>query len=415
MTAAKTLKITEMKPVPVVKDFGTFAHYIIEHNPSLVRKGHFLTKKTLYEINQLMSNPIPENTPETSGSSYPVLTLFYHAALRGSLFIKTRKLQLQHTERLTLYNQLTPTEKYFFILETFWVDTNWLELLKKPSSLMTMPKLQQIIGYLSRAPPGKVLPIKEFMIRWKTVWNVDDLLQYLSSFGLLRIVSDEGEIEKLPTYEASVTVTDLGKIFFPILYCERNITQWNIPYIRENTKKFIVFPGSRKKKRKRNVKYEPFFTPFQQFFKGELQRTLPRGEYTASTFIFKVSLSRSCWRTITVSSEHSLKDVHEAIQDAFDFDKDHLYAFFMDGIPWSWDHFYAPEDDKGPFSNQVRIGDLGLHVGQRFLYVFDFGSEWHFKVEVLEITSELGPPSPVVTEKKGKSPEQYHYPDDCEH
>ena len=26
-----------------------------------------------------------------------------------------------------------------------------------------------------------------------------------------------------------------------------------------------------------------------------------------------------------------------------------------------------------------------------------------------------GLPSPVVTEKKGKSPEQYCYPDDCEH
>jgi len=413
MTATKTLKITEMKPVPIVKDFGTFAHYIKEHNPSLVRKGHFLTKKTLYEINQLMSNPIPENVLETPGFFYPVLTLFYHVALRGSLFIKTRKLQLQHTERFALYNQLTPTEKYFFMLETFWVDTNWLELLKKRSILMTMPELQQVIGYLSRTPPGKVLPMREFIICWKNVWNINDLLQYLSPFGLLKIISDKGEIERWPTYEASVTVTDLGKIFFPILYHERNITQWNIPYIREKTGKFIVLPGLRKKKK--NVRYEPFFTPFQPFFKGELQRTLPRREYTMGTFIFKVSLSRSCWRTITVFSEHYLEDVHEAIQDAFDFDSDHLYAFFMDGIPWSGDYIYAPGDTEGPFSDQVRIGNLGLHVGQRFLYVFDFGSEWHFKVEVLDITSEPGPPFPVITEKKGKSPEQYPlYEDEIE-
>lgn len=415
MTATKTLKITETKPVPIVKDFGTFADYIKEHNPSLVRKGHFLTKKTLYEINQLMSNLIPEHALETPGFFYPALALFYHVALRGSLFIKTHKLQLQHTKRFALYNQLTPTEKYFFLLETFWIDTNWLELLKKRSVLMTMPKLQQVMGYLSRTPPGKVLPIREFIIRWKTLWNIDDILQYLSSFGLLRIISDEGETKRWPTYEASVTVTDLGKIFFPILYRERNITQWNIPYIRENTGKFIVFPGLRKKKRKRNIKYEPFFTPFQPFFKGELQRTLPRGEYTAGTFAFKVSLSRSCWRTITVSSEHSLEDVHEAIQDSFDFDKDHLYAFFMDGISWSWEHFYAPRDTEGPFSDQVRIGDLGLHAGQRFMYLFDFRDQWHFKVEVLEITSEPGPPSPVVTEKKGKSPEQYPlYEDEIE-
>ena len=126
-------------------------------------------------------------------------------------------------------------------------------------------------------------------------------------------------------------------------------------------------------------------------------------------------MSRNCWRTITVSSEHSLEDVHEAIQDSFDFDKDHLYAFFMDGISWSWEHFYAPRDTEGPFSDQVRIGDLGLHAGQRFLYLFDFRDQWHFKVEVLEITSEPGPPSPVITEKKGKSPEQYPlYEDEIE-
>lgn len=414
MTAAKTLKVTETKPVPIVKDFDTFAHYIKEHNPSLVRKGHFLTKKTLYQIDQLLSNPNPENTPEISGFFYPLLTLFYHMALRGSLFIKTRKLQLQHTEQFAAYNQLTPTEKYFFLLETFWVDADWSELLRSPSNLLMIPRVQEIIRYLARTPPGKIFPIIKLGNLLKSAWNAHYLLHHLSSFGLLRIVSDQGDIENQPTYKSSVTVTDLGKTFFPILYHERNLKEWNIPYIRERKRKFIVFPGVRKKKRKRNVKYEPFFTPFQQFFKGELQRTLPRGKYTKGTFLLKVYLSRNRWRTIAISSEHTLEEFHNAIQDAFDFDKDHLYAFFMDGIPWSNNHIYAPEDTEGPFSNQVRIGDLGLHAGQRFMYVFDFGDEWHFKAEVLEITREPGPPSPVITEKKGKSPEQYFYPDDYE-
>jgi hypothetical protein len=108
MTANKILRITETNPTTLVKDFGTFVDCIQENNPSLVRKDHFLTRKTLFQIEQLMSNPDPENTPETFKFLYPHLNLFYNLALKSSLFIKTGKLNLQKTERLTIYEQLTP-------------------------------------------------------------------------------------------------------------------------------------------------------------------------------------------------------------------------------------------------------------------------------------------------------------------
>ena len=152
------------------------------------------------------------------------------------------------------------------------------------------------------------------------------------------------------------------------------------------------------------IKERVFFEPFQKFVKGDLQ-TLPR-RYTKGTFTVKVSL-KNCWRTIVVSSEHTLEELHEAIQDAFAFDRDHLYAFFTDGKPWSNAHVYAPEVNEGPFSDQISIGDLGLYPGQLFLYIFDFGDEWQFKIEILDFNSEPGPPTPVILERKGKSPEQY--------
>ncbi|KYK33613.1 MAG: hypothetical protein AYK18_04605 [Theionarchaea archaeon DG-70] len=399
MTATK-VEITDTEPTSIVKDFSTFLKYIEEKAPSLVRKGHFLPRATLSQISKLMSAPGPEDVSGTAKFSHPYLTLFYYLAVKGNLFTKTSRLHLQSTERLTEYNQLTAPEKYFFLLETFWVDTDWSELLNYSSNVFFIPEAQSTIDYLARTPPGKLIPIERVHSLWSALWHADYLLEYLSFFGVIRITCEEPS-EK-PHGITSASVAGLGGTVFPILCSERNLLRWNIPYIREHTSRFTVLPGSRKK----NIQYEPFFKPFQKFVKRDLQKTLPRGN-KKGTYTVKVSLRKNLWRTIVLSNEHTLEDLHEAIQDAFEFDRDHLYTFFTDGIPWSNAHIYALQGDEGPFSNRVSIGDLGLQPGQFILYIFDFGHQWQFKIELLDFSSEPGPPSPVIGERKGKSPEQY--------
>lgn len=402
------VRITETEPVSIVKDFDTFVNYLKEHNPPLVRKGHLLPKKTLYEIEQLMSHPDPESTPKTAFMFYPRLKLFYYSILRGNLFIKTRELTLHETGRLTEYEGLTPTEKYFFLLETFWVDSFWGELMGERASSYLIPGSQAIIEYLAKMQPGKITFMRDMdnVLRTLSItmshFNKLFLFQYLSVFGLVQLTYEEQEPlkERRLRRVDTVTVTDLGRALLPVLASERNLEQWNIPYMREETSEFVIFPG-------KDQEYEPFFKPFQGLFKEELKRTLPRGRKHTGSFVFKVSVKRSVWRTIKTSSEHTFEDLHLAIQDAFAFDKDHLYAFFMEGIPWSWHVLYAPGTDEGPYADQVRIGDVELWSNQRFLYLFDFGDEWHFIVEVLEVSDEPGPASPEIVEKKGTSPEQY--------
>lgn len=387
--------ITETEPTSIVKDFDIFVTYIEESNPSLVRKGHFLTKKTLSEINELVNTPNPPNLLRKSIFLYPYFTLFYALAQRSNLFIKTIDLHLKGTDKLIGYNQLTPPEKYFFLLETLWVDTDWGFLLFNTHNSFLIPKIQSVVKYLAEEPPGKIIPMGQV----KTDWDLLDahyFLEYMSLFGLLHITRKE--IPEEPPLIVSAAVTALGGLVFPVLHRERQLHCWNIPYMREKTEEFVVFPGSKE--------HEPFFKPFQHIV--PLQKTVPR-KYTKGTFTLKVSLRKGLERTIVLSSEHTLQALHEAIQDAFAFDSDHLYAFFTDGIPWSCHRILAPEDDTGPFADQISIGDLGLVPGQWMLYISDFGSEWHFKIEILDITSDAGPPSPVVTAKKGKSPEQYHW------
>jgi hypothetical protein len=67
-----------------------------------------------------------------------------------------------------------------------------------------------------------------------------------------------------------------------------------------------------------------------------------------------------------------------------------------------------PEDGRS--SSSTRVGDLGLTVGKRFLYLFDFGDNNMFNVDVMDIRP-AGPADngsfPRLVESKGKAPEQY--------
>jgi hypothetical protein len=102
--------------------------------------------------------------------------------------------------------------------------------------------------------------------------------------------------------------------------------------------------------------------------------------------------------------------LHDAIQDAFDFDNDHLYAFFMDGRPWSQggETYWSPNNDEGILADAVKIGEAKLYAGKSFLYLFDFGYEWRFKVIVKAINSDEEPlKQPKIVESVGENPEQY--------
>src|SRR5258705_13617847 len=62
----------------------------------------------------------------------------------------------------------------------------------------------------------------------------------------------------------------------------------------------------------------------------------------------------------------------------------------------------------------VTIEDLKLRVNKKFMYLFDYGDEWRFQVQVISINKEA-PDSPVfprMVETFGEAPLQYPNADD---
>lgn len=244
-------------------------------------------------------------------------------------------------------------------------------------------------------------------------------LRPLTFFDFFSLTRDDQAYQRLMSKRyfpvASLTPSVLGVTLGPVLARQRPLEQWNLP-LRRALGDNVVLPGLADDAQRAEL-YVPFFVPFTKFFEpGALQRTLPRTgkTYRKGVFIFKVSLGRDRWRTIAVPSDCTLDDLHLAIQRAYHFDNDHLYAFFMDGKRWSSEAaLYSPDCEEGPYATDDRIGELDLVPNLPFLYLFDFGDEWQFEVKLLEIRREPeGLTQPTLMESHGKAPPQYRHWDE---
>lgn len=168
------------------------------------------------------------------------------------------------------------------------------------------------------------------------------------------------------------------------------------------------------KKRKKNVPQNdknPFEILKEFFPEKKVKKTvIYKDEFDRSgVYTFKVSLHSGLWRKISLSHYHYLRDLHLAIQEAFDFDNDHLYAFYVGGDQRTGKPIYCPEvEEVGKTTDEINIADLRLFKGQKIFYLFDFGDEWWFDIKLLRIDKESPQLSrPVITGRQGESPEQY--------
>ena len=76
------------------------------------------------------------------------------------------------------------------------------------------------------------------------------------------------------------------------------------------------------------------------------------------SYTFKVSLPgpQQCWRKIEMADHQTLEELHLAIQNAFEFDNDHLYSFFMSGKAWDSKTEYSLPEGEGPFGSMMWMG-----------------------------------------------------------
>lgn len=128
-------------------------------------------------------------------------------------------------------------------------------------------------------------------------------------------------------------------------------------------------------------------------------------------------------RTVAVRAGHTLVDLHGVLQTAFDWDDDHLYAFWLDGRFSSRkaiEYIHPMALESSPISAwgvsagrpprksaRARLDRLRLTNGQRIAYLFDFGDEWHVSLLLRDIVADDEGEYPRILDSVGDAPPQY--------
>lgn len=92
------------------------------------------------------------------------------------------------------------------------------------------------------------------------------------------------------------------------------------------------------------------------------------------------------WRRIQVPADYTLARLHKVIQAVMDWQDYHLHEFTVKGRAYG-----EPEQDEENRlldERTLRLRDIGLRIGDRFEYVYDFGDNWQHVLE-LEDTMPL--------------------------
>ena len=136
-----------------------------------------------------------------------------------------------------------------------------------------------------------------------------------------------------------------------------------------------------------------------------------------TTRIFRIALldEPGTYRDVEIDSGKSLVDLAQAIVRAFDFEFDHAFGFYSGldrGRPsdaWPRYELFADMGESDALSvKKTRISEGFPAVGHSLIFLFDYGDDWLFRVE-LTGTGERAPGAryPKILAKVGTSPDQY--------
>ena len=103
-----------------------------------------------------------------------------------------------------------------------------------------------------------------------------------------------------------------------------------------------------------------------------------RRELAQRTYVFHIVPERApaVSRTIELLASQTFSDLHHAIQQHFELDDDHMYAYFMSGQAWDHSGIFS---DKNP---RISLHRGGCKTGKEFLHLIDFGDELRHRIRV---------------------------------
>ena len=154
------------------------------------------------------------------------------------------------------------------------------------------------------------------------------------------------------------------------------------------------------------------FSPAARFVLGR-RRTEVTG-HTVFAFDAELLNVDGVSAKVAVAGHEHLTGLHDAIQQAFDWENDHLYSFWLDGQFWGHaaaERVIPGAPDTDSKTADVPVDELRLKTGAEIAYVFDYGDEWRVRLTLRERINGSDA-IPRVSDRRGTAPPQYPPLDD---
>ncbi|HUQ66020.1 MAG TPA: hypothetical protein VM101_07685 [Flavitalea sp.] len=123
----------------------------------------------------------------------------------------------------------------------------------------------------------------------------------------------------------------------------------------------------------------------------------------------------SIYRDVAIKHTQSFTNLHNAILKAYEFDSKHQATFYRSNDNWQKGREITLEkydrNYKVPplMMSETTIGSEIRDPNQKFVYVYDFGRNWSFMVELISVSKDESSKVeyPAVVRKEGIGPSQY--------
>lgn len=404
----------------LINDFDSFLHYLTHQSGLSLTGAGDLKSADLWAINERMNHKAPTYvTAKSRLMDYPFLGLLFQISTASRLFVvlvdKTNTL-VPNATRLDAYHNLTLEEKYVFLLETAWCYVDWGLIDGDGRSGLGADWFRTGVRRLLQNPVGAAVTLtpdwtrrdQPHTIFASSMANAYIRVGYWFGWYDIREV-DQPKRDKYSLQIDQITLTTWGDQCLTVLFVERPFLNWNK---NANYYAFSLEEDTDEPVTER-VDVNQFAKPFRALLDEPdllslypISQNPPTGE-----FRFRVELPHhGVSRVIAIPAIMTLNDLHRMIQEAFNFDNDHLYYFYLNPRnPHNGESFGRPEDEwsESPSADTVTLAQLNLYEGQSLLYVFDLAERWEFSITVVRHLPAETTTKARVVEKTGRSPKQY--------
>jgi hypothetical protein len=382
--------ITATTPGTILQDFQTLLDFIGQKGIAVGGKRNLIPMKSLAQINQQLVEPIQTDLQRPQQKSYPTINGLYlllRATGMGKILQQGKKTQLMlDPMMLDNWQQMNLTERYLNLLEAWLVIAN--EEMLGERGYMT--EGTRCLQYWSRMP-AKGEKFQNYQIQQNLKYYPGfHNLALMKLFGLVEASYGKPEAGKGWRVK-SVKQTAWGKALLQAAF-----KGWTYPEMigDDDDPRDIQFGLLQ-------PVLQPYFPQWQKIIE------LPKIESSPGVYIFKVSWHQ-IWRRIAISSDMTFWDLSQLILQSVDFDSDHLDMFsYKNQLGRTVQIVHPYMNDGSPATDELKIADLSLAVGSVMEYLFDFGDNWEFQLQLEEIKPELRICYGEIIARKGKAPEQY--------